>query len=318
MEELNSYKSNKNYSPLLPNIKYRNIKPQNEIIPNYLNETNNSRRTKNSEIKITNTEENENEKINNNENYTLRKYNSQINLFNDNYNMNNEEEEFSSFLGNIKISNFYSSAEIIILIERILKELNFEKSYSFNIKDSLITFSFGDVNKALAIFKKLNIVKLNNGYYRNLIININLDFKNDKNKTRIKLKNKIEEELEGEKEKNLFKKIRSSKRKLKEINDINKFRNAKADNLTKSSALDKSFEGIYKSYQAYFRKRKEERRKRELNYVKGSNASMQSCNPYVENDNRNLFQESLRKYKGNNISPSDFMGYIDKASIKLI
>ena len=325
MNELSSYRRIKNYGAVLPNIKYNNTSNK-EIIPNFVNNTNNSKKIENMEMKNHIIEENKNEKINNynrispsfhtydNENYSLKKNNSQMNLFNDNFGINNEEEEFSSFLGNIKIYNFYSSAEIIVLIEKILRELNFEKSYSFNIKDSLITFSFGDVNKALAIFKKLNMIKLNNIYYRNLVININLDFKNDKNKNKNKFENKTEEEFNENKEKSIFLKRITPHNKLKDITEINKFQNLKTNNLTKSNALDKSFEGIYKRYQAFYRKRKEERRKRELSYVKGKNYSLQACSPYVENDNRNYFQESLRKYKGNNISPSDFFGYIDKAS----
>ena len=45
MDELNSYKRNKNYGAILPNINYNNI-PKKEIIPNYLNETNNSKKKK--------------------------------------------------------------------------------------------------------------------------------------------------------------------------------------------------------------------------------------------------------------------------------
>ena len=333
MDELNSYKRNKNYGAILPNINYNNI-PKKEIIPNYLNETNNSKKKENYEMNNHITEENKNEKMNNynkkypefhtydNESYSLKKNNSQMNLFNENYCLNYEEEQFSSFLGNIKISNFYSSAEIIVLIEKILRELNFEKNYTFNIKDSLITFSFGDVNKALAIFKRLNIIKLNNVYYRNLVININLDFKNEKNKiNRNKIVNQLEEELNDEKEKILFKKKLTNRNKLKEITNItniNQSQNFKPNKISKSTAIDQSFENIYKRYQGFYRKRKEERRKRELSYVKGKNASLQSCTPYVENDNRNYFVESLRKYKGNFIAPSDFCRYIDKASRELI
>ena len=317
MNENSSYKKNKKYNSLLPNIRYNNTS-QKEIENNYLNEINNSNTNANY------TEFKSNNRINNNNNepytpynnsYTLRKYNSQMNLFN-NYNENNninynqDEEEFSNFFGKIKIYNFYSSAEIIILIENILNELNFKKNYSFTIKDSLITFSFGNANKALEVFKRLNMEKLNNKYYRNLMIDINLDIKNNNNK--IKLPDKITEELKEENEKMLYKKISPPKKILKKLN------NFKSYTISKDNLIDKNFEGIYKNYVEYFKKRKEERRKKELSYVNGKNYSLQASTPYVENDNRNYFVENLRKYKGNDISPSKFNGYIDKASIKLI
>ena len=317
MNENSSYKKNKKYNSLLPNIRYNNTS-QKEIENNYLNEINNSNTNANySEFKSNN-------RINNNNNepytpynnsYTLRKYNSQMNLFNNfnennNINYNQDEEEFSNFFGKIKIYNFYSSAEIIILIENILNELNFKKNYSFTIKDSLITFSFGNANKALEVFKRLNMEKLNNKYYRNLMIDINLDIKNNNNK--IKLPDKITEELKEENEKMLYKKISPPKKILKKLN------NFKSYTISKDNLIDKNFEGIYKNYVEYFKKRKEERRKKELSYVNGKNYSLQASTPYVENDNRNYFVENLRKYKGNDISPSKFNGYIDKASIKLI
>ena len=317
MNENSSYKKKKKYNSLLPNIRYNNTS-QKEIENNYLNEINNSNTNANY------TEFKSNNRINNNNNepytpynnsYTLRKYNSQMNLFN-NYNENNninynqDEEDFSNFFGKIKIYNFYSSAEIIILIENILNELNFKKNYSFTIKDSLITFSFGNANKALEVFKRLNMEKLNNKYYRNLMIDINLDIKNNNNK--IKLPDKITEELKEENEKMLYKKISPPKKILKKLN------NFKSYTVSKDNLIDKNFEGIYKNYVEYFKKRKEERRKKELSYVNGKNYSLQASTPYVENDNRNYFVENLRKYKGNDISPSKFNGYIDKASIKLI
>ena len=320
MNENSSYKKNKKYNSLLPNIRYNNTS-QKEIENNYLNEINNSNTNANcSEFKSNNRINNNN---NNNEpytpynnSYTLRKYNSQMNLFN-NYNENNninynqDEEDFSNFFGKIKIYNFYSSAEIIILIENILNELNFKKNYSFTIKDSLITFSFGNANKALEVFKRLNMEKLNNKYYRNLMIDINLDIKNNNN-NKIKLPDKITEELKEENEKMLYKKISPPKKILKKLN------NFKSYTVSKDNLIDKNFEGIYKNYVEYFKKRKEERRKKELSYVNGKNYSLQASTPYVENDNRNYFVENLRKYKGNDISPSKFNGYIDKASIKLI
>ena len=317
MNENSSYKKIKKNNSLLPNIRYNNTS-QKEIENNYLNEINNSN------TNVNYTEFKSNNRINNNNNepytpynnsYTLRKYNSQMNLFN-NYNENNninynqDEEDFSNFFGKIKIYNFYSSAEIIILIENILNELNFKKNYSFTIKDSLITFSFGNANKALEVFKRLNMEKLNNKYYRNLMIDINLDIKNNNNK--IKLPDKITEELKEENEKMLYKKISPPKKILKKLN------NFKSYTVSKDNLIDKNFEGIYKNYVEYFKKRKEERRKKELSYVNGKNYSLQASTPYVENDNRNYFVENLRKYKGNDISPSKFNGYIDKASIKLI
>ena len=316
MNENSSYKKIKKYNSLLPNIRYNNTS-QKEIENNYLNEINNSNTNANyTEFKSNNRINNNNEPYTPyNNSYTLRKYNSQMNLFN-NYNENNninynqDEEEFSNFFGKIKIYNFYSSAEIIILIENILNELNFKKNYSFTIKDSLITFSFGNANKALEVFKRLNMEKLNNKYYRNLMIDINLDIKNNNNK--IKLPDKITEELKEENEKMLYKKISPPKKILKKLN------NFKSYTISKDNLIDKNFEGIYKNYVEYFKKRKEERRKKELSYVNGKNYSLQASTPYVENDNRNYFVENLRKYKGNDISPSKFNGYIDKASIKLI
>ena len=317
MNENSSYKKNKKYNSLLPNIRYNNTS-QKEIENNYLNEINNSNTNANySEFKSNNRINNNNEPYTPyNNSYTLRKYNSQMNLFN-NYNENNninynqDEEDFSNFFGKIKIYNFYSSAEIIILIENILNELNFKKNYSFTIKDSLITFSFGNANKALEVFKRLNMEKLNNKYYRNLMIDINLDIKNNNN-NKIKLPDKITEELKEENEKMLYKKISPPKKILKKLN------NFKSYTVSKDNLIDKNFEGIYKNYVEYFKKRKEERRKKELSYVNGKNYSLQASTPYVENDNRNYFVENLRKYKGNDISPSKFNGYIDKASIKLI
>ena len=336
MNEINNYRNNQKYNSLLPTIKYNNT-AQKESNNNNLKENNNinsynKNYTENKNINNINEIENINNYNNtshlnehNNDNYALKKYNSQMDLFNNNsnynnYNINNnpqnEEEEFNNFFGKIRISNFYSSAEIIILIESILNELNFKKNYSFTIKDSLITFSFVDANKALSVFKRLNIEKLNNKYFRNLMIDINLDLKNMNNKK--KVMEKIEEEPREDKEKSFYKRITPQKNKLKEIKDINKFKNIKSYNLTKDTVVDKNFDGMYKNYIAYFKKRKEERRKKELSFVNGKNYSMQASSPYVENDNRNFFRENLRKYKGNNISPSDFNGYIDKASIKLI
>jgi hypothetical protein len=321
MDETNSYKKLKKVNSVLPNIKY------NYTDIKYSGEKNNSNFNKEDYKELKNNlnieEKNQNNDFNyisnthsySNDNNTLKKYNSQLNLFNNNYNISStqsDEEDFSNFFGKIKIHNFFSSAEIIVLIENILNDLNFKKNYSFTIKDSLITFSFGDANKALAVFKRLNMEKLNNNYYRNLIIDINLDIKNNHNK--LKENYQIKEELNMVSKREIYKKILPNKYKINEIKDINKFQNIKPYNLTKDSVSDKNFVGIYKNYLKYFEKRREERRKKELSYVNGKNYSLQASTPYVDYDNRNYFQESLRKYEGKKISPADFNGYI-KASI---
>ena len=321
MDETNSYKKLKKVNSVLPNIKY------NYTDIKYSGEKNNSNFNKEDYKELKNNlnieEKNQNNDFNyisnthsySNDNNTLKKYNSQLNLFNNNYNIistQSDEEDFSNFFGKIKIYNFFSSAEIIVLIENILNDLNFKKNYSFTIKDSLITFSFGDANKALAVFKRLNMEKLNNNYYRNLIIDINLDIKNNHNK--LKENYQIKEELNMVSKREIYKKILPNKYKINEIKDMNKFQNIKPYNLTKDSVSDKNFVGIYKNYLKYFEKRREERRKKELSYVNGKNYSLQASTPYVDYDNRNYFQESLRKYEGKKISPADFNGYI-KASI---
>jgi hypothetical protein len=321
MDETNSYKKLKKVNSVLPNIKY------NYTDIKYSGEKNNSNFNKEDYKELKNNlnieEKNQNNDFNyisnthsySNDNNTLKKYNSQLNLFNNNYNISStqsDEEDFSNFFGKIKIYNFFSSAEIIVLIENILNDLNFKKNYSFTIKDSLITFSFGDANKALAVFKRLNMEKLNNNYYRNLIIDINLDIKNNHNK--LKENYQIKEELNMVSKREIYKKILPNKYKINEIKDMNKFQNIKPYNLTKDSVSDKNFVGIYKNYLKYFEKRREERRKKELSYVNGKNYSLQASSPYVDYDNRNYFQESLRKYEGKKISPADFNGYI-KASI---
>ena len=335
MEEINvnensGYKTTKRNNSLLPKINF-NKAPQKETDNNYINDLNNTNLNINFTESRNNNESFEKDQINNfnnipyspsnknNENYTLKKYNSQMDLFSNNYNNTNtqsDEETFANFSGKIKIYNFYSSAEIILLVENILKELNYKKNYSFSIKDSLITFVFGDANKALAVFKKLNIEKLNNEYYRNLMIDINFDLKSNEEKAgKEKLINELKEEYEKP---NYIKIIQPNKIKLKETKKINQFNNINSYNFNKRKKLDKYFEGIYKHYIDYFKKRKEERRKKELSYIHRINYSLQASSPYVENDNRNYFVESLRKYEGKNISPSQFNGYIDKASIKLI
>lgn len=323
MNKMNSYRHINNYNPILPNIRYNNTSRREINNNKYYNGMDN-----NLKLNLNHTESKNNINIiekeknifnnlsytpYNNDNYSLKKNNSQLNLFSNNINNSqNEEEEFSNFLGKIKIYNFHSSTEIILLIENILNELNFQKNYSFTIKDSLIKFSFGNANKALAVFKRLNMEKLNNKYYRNLMIDINLDLKNENNK--YKGSDKIPEEVYDNQEKMTYKMIPS----VKKIKNVNKLKNMKFHNATQENLIDKNFEGIYRNYIEYFKKRKEERRKRELSYINGKNYSLQASSPYVENDNRNYFVENLRKYKGNDISPSKFNGYIDKASIKPI
>lgn len=267
----------------------------------------------------------------------IKKNNSHINLMKNKYYLNSSssdiysKSEFSKFLAKIKIFNFFSTSEIILLAENIINELNLKKDYTFIVKDSFITFVFNDAEEGLIIFKKLNLKKLKNTYYQNLIIDINFEFKEDKNIQNEKIKipkvilkeEKIVEKSGGEEEKGSkmkfkIKKISVPKRKGNKRNES--FKNIKTynfskDNLYNDSVLsDKNFEVIYKNYLEYFGKRKEERRKRELNYTNGKNISLQASIPFKENNN--LFQGNLRKYKGNDVAPSRFEGFIDKASVK--
>ena len=327
MSIMNSYKNIKKHNSLLPNISYNNTS-QKEFDNQQINPKNNKSYINLNYSQFKNNIINKKEKVsntnnilythNNIDNYTLRKYNSQIDLFNNNnYDIinhtQNNEDNFNDFFGKIKISNYHSSAEIILLIENILNSLNYKKNYTFTMKDSLITFSFGNANKAIEVFKKLNMEKLNNKYYRNLMVDINLDLK--RNNKNIELPDKTKEDIKEENEIMTFKKISPIKKKLRKINNINRINNFKSYK-TKDDIIDKNFEGIYKNYLEYFKKRKEKRRQKELSYVNGKNYSLQASSPYVENDNRNYFIESLRKYKGEDISPSKFNIYIDKASIK--
>ena len=66
----------------------------------------------------------------------------------------------------------------------------------------------------------------------------------------------------------------------------------------------------------YFQQRKEERRKRELNYINGKDISLLASTPFIENNNRKSFESHLRQYEGSDVGPSKFNGYIDKASNK--
>jgi len=278
-----------------------------------------------------------NEGINNfSSRYVKRNY-SQFNLMKNKYHLNASSSdiysigEFSKFLAKIKISNFYSTSEIILLAENIINELNLKKDYTFIVKDSFITFIFNDAEEGLILFKKLNLTKLKNKYYQNLLIDINFELKEDTNAENEKRKipkvilkeEKIFEKKGGEEEKGKKMKIKIKKlavsqkkrnKKLESFKNIKTYNYSK-DNLYNDSILsDKNFEVIYKKYLEYFGKRKEERRKRELNYTNGKNISLQASMPFKENNN--LFLGNLRKYKGNDVAPSRFEGFIDKASVK--
>ena len=208
-------KSHKKYNPYLPNIRYTS---QNEIHNNNINnekyqfyedlyddEDNNDNNNINDQLTGRNIEETnkkllntEKEKVYNhpkskifpninqqNENIILKKNNSQLDMINNRLHINSYENsndsELSNFVGKIKILNFYSSSEIILLIENIISELNLKKDYSFSVRDSYISFIFNDAEQALSIFKQINIEKLKNKYYQNLIIDINFEIKKNKN-----------------------------------------------------------------------------------------------------------------------------------------
>ena len=103
-------------------------------------------------------------------NYSQIDLNNKLDINNNSYeNSNNKKDELSNFFGKIKIMNFYSSSEIILLIENIISELNLKNEYSFIFKDSCLTLTFNNANLALDIFKRLNIEKLKNKYFQNLI-----------------------------------------------------------------------------------------------------------------------------------------------------
>ena len=267
-------------------------------------------------------------------NYIKRNF-SQINYSKSDLNLNKTNGiEFTNFLGKIKISNFYKTSEIIFLIENIIKEFNLKKDYSFEIKDSLMTFTFIDAEEALIIFRKLNLKKLKNSYFQNIIIDINFEIKNEENIKKEKkeqkyiinkelIKNKEKKEIKDEekKENNIVnlkeKKILSvSKRhnKMEKFKNLKKYNYSK-DNIFKDNLSDQQFAEIYKKYVEYFKQRKEERKKRELSYKNGKNISLQASIPYIEN--KNYFVGNLRKYNENEeISPSKFEGYIGKASAR--
>ena len=270
-------------------------------------------------------------------NSDVKRNNSHFNIKKNKYNLNASssdiysKDEYSKFLAKIKISNFYSTSEIILLAENIINELNLKKDYTFIVKDSFIIFIFNDAEEGLILFKKLNLTKLKNKYYQNLLIDINFELKENTNAQNEKHKipkvilkeEKLFEKKGGEEEKGnkiKFKIKKLSVSQKKRNKKLESFKNIKTynyskDNLYNDSILsDKNFEVIYKKYLEYFGKRKEERRKRELNYTNGKNISLQASMPFKENNN--LFLENLRKYKGNDVAPSRFEGFIDKASVK--
>lgn len=268
------------------------------------------------------------------ENYLLRKNYSQIDMINNNFNISNinnsyinkNNNDLSKFVGELKVINFYSTSEIILLIENIINELHLKKDYSFSVKDSFMSFIFNDAEEALTIFKRINIEKLKNKYYQNLSVDIHFEIRGHN-----EIKEEINESTKNRK-KNL-KKIKIKKLSLKPIKPKNqnmnlnnnkneKFKNLKTYNYSKDSILpnnisDKYFEGIYKNYKEYFNQRKEERRKKELNYINGKDISLLASTPFVENNNIKSFQHHLRKYDGNDVGPAKFNGYIDRASNKI-
>ena len=355
----------KKYNPYLPNIRYTS---QNEIHNNNINnekyqfyedlyddEDNNDNNNINDQLTGRNIEETnkkllntKKEKVYNhpkskifpninqqNENIILKKNNSQLDMINNRLHINSYENsndsELSNFVGKIKILNFYSSSEIILLIENIISELNLKKDYSFSVRDSYISFIFNDAEQALSIFKQINIEKLKNKYYQNLIIDIKFEIKKNKNEEIKETINEINNDI-NDKKKEKSKKIKAkklfllSKDKSRNFNELEnkklrKFKNIRTYNFSKDNMhinkiSDKNFAEIYNNYNEYFKHRKEERRKRELNYHNGKDISLLASTPFVENNNKKSFQQKLRKYNGNDISPSKFNGFIDKASIK--
>ena len=276
--------------------------------------------------------------INRNQDFILRKNNSQVELYKpklsiNNNSIENKNEDFSNFIGKIKIINFYSSSEIILLIENIISELNLRKDYTFVVKDSFMCFTFNDAEQALSIFKRINIEKLKNKYYQNLVVDIKFEIK--EGQRQIERTEEIKEIINDNSKNESPGGERIRKTKVKKLSllpnmsrngenkKMEKFKNIKTYNYSKDNILmnnnkisDDYFNGIYKNYVEYFKHRKEERRKRELNYQNGKDISLLASSPYIENINRKSFQENLRKNKGINIAPSKFNGFIEKASVK--
>ena len=267
------------------------------------------------------------------ENPFLRKNNSSNDLVSKKLSINNSYEnkstDLSNFIAKLKITKFYSTSEIILLIENIISELNLKKDYTFSIKDNSMSFIFNDAEQALSIFKQINIEKLKNKYYQNLTVDIKFEVNKEKEEGKNVIKEIVNEEIKKQQIGNKKMKLKTKRIKLlpsKTKNNIQEkklesFKNLKTynyskDNLFKNKISDKYFEEVYKNYREYFKHRKEERRNRELNYQNGKDISLLASTPYVENNSKKSFFENLRSNGGNDIAPSKFNGYIDKASVK--
>ena len=273
------------------------------------------------------------------ENYFLKKNNSSLGLVSSNLSINNNsyennDKELSNFIAKIKILNFYSTSEIILLIEDIISELNLKKDYTFSIKDNSMSFMFNNSEQALTIFKEINIKKLRNKYFQNLTVDIKFEIKKEnEGQEQEKKKDEIKEEINKEaktEQRSLMKRkilklkpktmlptrnIRLQEKKMESFKNLKTYNYSK-DNIMSNKLSDKYFENVYKNYLEYFRQRKIERRKRVLNYQNGKDISLLASSPYVENNNKKSFQDNLRKSGGSDIAPSKFNGFIDKASIK--
>ena len=271
------------------------------------------------------------------ENYLLKKNNSSLGLMSSKMGINNnsyenDNKDLSNFTAKIKILNFYSTSEIILLIEDIISELNLKKDYSFSIKDKTISFIFNDSEQALTIFKQLNIKKLKIKYFQNLTVDITFEIKKEiiEGEKEDEIKEVINEETKTEQPNGIIKRkklklipktilpsrnISKQKKKMESFKNLKTYNYSK-DNIMRKNISDRYFEGIYKNYLDYFRQRKIERRKRELNYQNGKDISLLASSPYIENNNKKSFQDNLRNNGGADIAPSKFNGFIDKASIK--
>ena len=292
----------------------------------------------------------------------MRLNNSYDNLKKNNLNLYTPEKK--SLIGKIKISNFHSTSEIILLVENIIDELHLKKDYSFNVKDSSMVFIFNSAENAFIIYKRIHAKRSKNKYYQNLLIDLNFENQDSTSVEKVKRKNdeikiindrselikpfdikrqekrkegeleekkivqkeeKLEEQKVEKKERKIKKiKIKENKlainlkeknknNKIKSLDKIKSYNNSKQD-IFKNNITDESFKEIYKNYLEYFKQRKEERRKRELNYSNGKNISLRASTPYVED--KKGFQGSLRKTEGEDVVPARFENYIDKASVR--
>ena len=175
---------------------------------------------------------------------------------------------------------------------------------------------------------------MRNKYFQNLTVDIKFEIKkeNEVQEQEIK-KDEIKEEINEEAKTEQRSLMKRKKLKLKpkamlptrnislQEKKMDNFKNLKTynyskDNIMSNKLSDKYFENVYKNYLEYFRQRKIERRKRELNYQNGKDISLLASSPYIENNNKKSFQDNLRKSSGTDIAPSKFNGFIDKASIK--